>query len=134
MKSLVTGGAGFIGHNLALELKRRGADVSVVDGLQVNNLLSLYCDSTSNAERGLYIDVINERIELLRSMDIPLYVEDARDYARLNMLLGRLKPQVIVFLAAASESTVRRSSWPPVTSVNESQSLYSAASTESHGR
>ena len=34
------GGAGFIGHNLALALARGGAHVEVVDGLQVNNLLS----------------------------------------------------------------------------------------------
>ena len=32
------GGAGFIGHNLALELKKYGADPHVVDGLQVNSL------------------------------------------------------------------------------------------------
>ena len=33
------GGAGFIGHNLALELTRHGAEVHVVDGLQVNHLM-----------------------------------------------------------------------------------------------
>ncbi|SMP82977.1 hypothetical protein SAMN06295888_1664 [Desulfonatronum zhilinae] len=32
------GGAGFIGHNLALHLKQRGAEPHVVDGMQVNNL------------------------------------------------------------------------------------------------
>ncbi len=32
------GGAGFIGHNLALELQRLGAEPHVVDSLQVNNL------------------------------------------------------------------------------------------------
>jgi len=33
MKCLVTGGAGFIGSNLALELSRRGHDVTVLDNL-----------------------------------------------------------------------------------------------------
>ncbi len=28
------GGAGFIGHNLALELKKRGADPHIIDSLQ----------------------------------------------------------------------------------------------------
>ena len=28
------GGAGFIGHHLALALKKLGADVSIIDGLQ----------------------------------------------------------------------------------------------------
>jgi len=31
---------GINGHNLALELKRKGAEVSIVDGLQINNFLN----------------------------------------------------------------------------------------------
>jgi len=34
LKILVTGGAGFIGHNLALYLKKRGYDVIVVDNME----------------------------------------------------------------------------------------------------
>ena len=37
-KIALIGGAGFIGHNLALELKSQGANVEVIDSLQVNNL------------------------------------------------------------------------------------------------
>ena len=98
------GGAGFIGHNLALELSRQGADVSVVDGLQVNNLLSLHGDTGAMAERSLYLSIINERLELLRAARIPLFVEDARDYQRLSLVLGNLKPDVIVLLAAVSHA------------------------------
>ena len=39
-KVTIIGGAGFIGHNLALELDRRGADVDVIDSFQVNNILA----------------------------------------------------------------------------------------------
>ena len=39
-KALLIGGAGFIGHHLALSLKANGFDVAVVDGLEVNNLIS----------------------------------------------------------------------------------------------
>ena len=35
---VLIGGAGFIGHNLALALKAKGAEVSIIDSLQVNNL------------------------------------------------------------------------------------------------
>lgn len=104
-KVLLIGGAGFIGHNLALELKRRGAEVSVLDGLQVNNLLALHCESYQNAVRQLYLQIINERLELLRSAGIPLYVEDARDYLRLSMLLNKINPQVVVLLAAVSHAS-----------------------------
>lgn len=103
---VLIGGAGFIGHNLALELKRRGAHVSVVDGLQVNNLLSLHCDSTNTkVDRDISLQMINERVELLRASEVPLFVEDARDYLRLNVVLGRLEPQVIVLLAAVSHAS-----------------------------
>ena len=34
----IIGGAGFIGHNLALKLSSMGANVSVIDSLQVNNI------------------------------------------------------------------------------------------------
>ena len=38
---LIVGGAGFIGHNLALRLKSLGAKITVLDGLTVNNLYSV---------------------------------------------------------------------------------------------
>ena len=104
-KIVLIGGAGFIGHHLALELKRRGAEVSVVDGLQVNNLLALHCESFTNADRDLYLAIINERIELLRNAGIPIFVEDARDYQRLSMLLGKLNPDAVVLLAAVAHAS-----------------------------
>ena len=39
-KILLVGGSGFIGHNLALELKKKGHQVFVVDSLTINNLRS----------------------------------------------------------------------------------------------
>lgn len=102
---VLIGGAGFIGHNLALELKRRGAEVSVIDGLQVNNLISLYNVRTSPVERELYLSMVNERCDLLRLAGIPLYVEDVRDYARLVSLIDEIKPQVMILLAAVSHAS-----------------------------
>ena len=40
-KIVIIGGAGFIGHNLAIKLKENNFDVSIVDGLEVNNLTSV---------------------------------------------------------------------------------------------
>ena len=40
-KIVLIGGAGFIGHNLALRLQALGAIVDIIDGMQVNNLISL---------------------------------------------------------------------------------------------
>ena len=39
-KITILGGAGFIGHNLALFLKKKGFQIQVIDSLGVNNLKS----------------------------------------------------------------------------------------------
>ena len=39
-KIALIGGAGFIGHNLALALKERGHIPLIIDSLAVNNMLS----------------------------------------------------------------------------------------------
>ncbi len=101
---LIIGGAGFIGHNLALSLKKKGAEVSVLDGLQVNNLLTFASASPELQNRELYLKIINERLDLLRQSNIPLHIQDARDYQALNQILGEIKPQVIVHLAAISHA------------------------------
>ncbi len=102
---VLTGGAGFIGHNLALELKRRGGDVHVVDSLQVNNLIAITHNKDNVPNRDLYLTLINERLELLRQAGIPLHVQDARDYAVMNEILDELQPQTIVHLAAVAHAT-----------------------------
>jgi nucleoside-diphosphate-sugar epimerase len=98
------GGAGFIGHNLALELKRRGAHVDVIDGLQVNNLVQLSAEKIDPVNRALYMRMLNQRIELLRQANIELHPQDARDYHALSRILTDVKPDVIVHLAAVSHA------------------------------
>ena len=39
---LLIGGAGFIGHNLAIKLKNFGHSVKIVDSLAVNNYYSIW--------------------------------------------------------------------------------------------
>lgn len=101
---LLVGGAGFIGHNLALELHRRGAEVGIVDSLHVNNLLSLH-DEAAPAERDLYSLMINERLTLLKVAGIPVFVDDARDYHRLSKHFATFDPDTVVLLAAVSHAS-----------------------------
>lgn len=98
------GGAGFIGHNLALALKARGADVHIVDGLQVNNLLAFASTNVNIMNRDLYARIINERLNLLNQAGVPLYVQDARDYHALTKVLEVIRPQVVVMMAAVSHA------------------------------
>ena len=98
------GGAGFIGHNLALELSSFGAKVHAIDGLQVNNLGAFTSSVNLNSSSSLYINFINERLNLLRQKNIPLHIIDARDYHVLSPCLNSIKPDVVIHLAAVAHA------------------------------
>lgn len=97
------GGAGFIGHNLALELSRLGAEVHIIDSLQVNNL-GAFSNASGDPNKSLYLGLIDERIQLLRNARIPMHVVEARDYHVLSRALGDIKPTEIVQLAAIAHA------------------------------
>ena len=97
------GGAGFIGHNLALDLKSHGADVHIIDSLQVNNL-GAFSNGSDDPSKQLYMQLIYERLAALREINVPLHVVDARDYQVLSRCLGDIKPDVIVQLAAIAHA------------------------------
>lgn len=98
------GGAGFIGHNFALALKERGAEVAVFDSLQVNNLLWFHSHASEAQNRDLYLEMINQRLEMLRKVGVPTMIIDARDYQVFWRMLEQVKPQVVVHLAAVSHA------------------------------
>ena len=53
-------------------------------------------------KKGNYIgQFLNQRMDLLHDSDIEINVEDARNYNVMSMLLGEVKPDVIVQLAAS---------------------------------
>lgn len=101
---VLIGGAGFIGHNLALKLKELKANVAIIDGLEVNNLLAFSSSGDDIPNRELYLNIIQKRLDLLRKAHIPLYVQDARDYAALNHLINRINPNVMIHLAAVAHA------------------------------
>lgn len=98
------GGAGFIGHNMALALKERGAEVEVIDGLEVNHLVHYAATPSSGSNRDLYIRILLERLRLLEEAGIPLRRQDARDYHGLSRVLGEFAPDTIVHLAAVAHA------------------------------
>ena len=100
----IIGGAGFIGHNLALKLKSLGAEPHIVDGLQVNNLGYYTSGYTTDPNAERYISFISERLSLLRQNEIGLHIIDVRDYQLISRTLTSIKPDVIVHLAAISHA------------------------------
>jgi nucleoside-diphosphate-sugar epimerase len=98
------GGAGFIGHNLALALNERGATVEVIDGLEVNHLVHYASLPKSEPNRDLYIKILLQRLDLLSEAGIPLRRQDARDYHGLSRMLNEFAPDTIVHLAAVAHA------------------------------
>src|ERR671917_2044748 len=86
MKTLVTGGAGFIGSNLVDALAERGDDVTVVDDL-----------STGRADN----------LEAARDRGVQLAELDIRDAEAVVEMVERVAPEAIFHLAAQID--VRRS-------------------------
>ena len=117
-KILIIGGAGFIGHNLALKLKSLGAKVSILDGLTINNWYSVKKNNNNLPFPKLSLKILEERFSLLKKNKIPLKIIDARDYHKLSNYINIFKPQVIIHLAAVSHSN--RSNKDPHTTFDHS--------------
>lgn len=100
----IIGGAGFIGHHVALALAEAGAEIEIIDSLQVNNMVSVASSGPEHDLRDLYLRIINERFDLLREAGARLIVQDARDYHLLGRTLDEFKPSVILHLAAVSNA------------------------------
>lgn len=100
----LVGGAGFIGHNLAIQLAELGAKVDVIDGLQVNNLAFFLPRTERPGNRKLYMQLINERLHLMEQDNIDLHVQDARDYHALGKILNAIEPDTVVHLAAIAHA------------------------------
>jgi len=102
---LLIGGAGFIGHHLALKLKDKGANVFIVDGMNVNNVLHFTSTGKNEIDnRKLYLYILNQRIDIIQKNDIPLYVEDARNYHSISSFIDKLKIDIVFHLAAVSHA------------------------------
>ena len=103
-KILIVGGAGFIGHNLAINLKKNGNDILVVDSLEVNNLASIESNVDNIPFPLLSKKIIHERLDLLKKNNIDLKIQDARDYDEISKIVNTYKPDVLLHLAAVSHS------------------------------
>ena len=101
---LIIGGAGFIGHNLALKLKEKNADVSIIDGLTVNNLYAIQQNKLILPYPKLASTILKERQKLLKKAKIKFHIEDARNYYKLSSLFNDIKPQIVIHLAAVSHA------------------------------
>ena len=103
-KVLLIGGAGFIGHNLALKLKKQKYKVYIVDFLKINNLKSL--NKVKPENKDLYKKILEERLKILKDHNIKLINFDCRDYKKVSRTVSKIKPNYIYHLAAVAHANI----------------------------
>jgi nucleoside-diphosphate-sugar epimerase len=102
---MLVGGAGFIGHHLALECRSKGAEVLIVDNMQINNIVKVVSDpSLDEIRRRLYINFLLDRFTLLRESGIKIENVDARQMAELTGSFNEFQPTKAVHLSAISSA------------------------------
>lgn len=104
-KILIIGGAGFIGHNLSLFLKKKNFDVTIVDNFAINNLISLK-KKKKFALKNFYLKLLKERVLLLKKNKIKIIKKDSRNYHSISKVIDKIKPNYIYHLAAVAHANV----------------------------
>jgi len=102
---MLVGGAGFIGHHFALELRRKGAEVMILDHLQINNIVKIVSDTTLDPiRRQLYSNFLLDRFHLLREAGVHLETVDARMFPEFAKAFNTFLPTKAVHLSAISSA------------------------------
>jgi nucleoside-diphosphate-sugar epimerase len=106
---LLVGGAGFIGHNLALELRKLGAEVMIVDNMVVNNLIAnTYDAEREDKQRRVYQNFLEDRFKMMREAGIQLCNGDARIMTDITQYFEEFKPGRVVHMSAISSAVDAR--------------------------
>ena len=106
---MLVGGAGFIGHNLALELRELGVEVMVLDNLMVNSLVANQFESGKDAlQRQLYLNFLLDRLDLMRRAGVVLRNADARNFMDIAQIFTDFQPTKVVHLAAIASAVDAR--------------------------
>lgn len=106
---MLVGGAGFIGHNLALDIAQYGVPVMVVDNLMLNNMVSNVTDTELDPlRRDLNHSFLMQRFDLMREAGIQMYNADARNSSDLAEAFRQFHPTDVVHLSAIASAVDAR--------------------------
>lgn len=101
---MLVGGAGFIGHNLAIGLREIGVETMVVDNLMVNSLIDNVYDGGEPLQRQAYLNFLLDRFEQMRGHGVELRNADARILTDLSQLFDEFQPTKIIHLTAIASA------------------------------
>lgn len=106
---MLIGGAGFIGHNLALKLRELGGTVMVVDNLMINNLVAnAFGENGDGLRHALYANFLDDRFRMMRAAGVALRNADARLLGDLGNAFEEFEPTKVVHLSAIASSVEAR--------------------------
>jgi nucleoside-diphosphate-sugar epimerase len=106
---MLVGGAGFIGHNLALHLGRMNIETMVVDNLMVNSLIeNVFLQEQDQLQKAVYQDFLLDRFGQMRECGIQLRNADARNMMDLARTFEEFQPTKVVHLSAIASSVDAR--------------------------
>lgn len=106
---MLVGGAGFIGHNLAVDLARYGTAVMVVDNLMLNNLVTnVTVDDLDPLRRDLNNSFLMQRFDMMREAGVEMFNADARNSSDLAEAFRQFKPTDVVHLSAIASAVDAR--------------------------
>ncbi|MBT5263501.1 MAG: NAD(P)-dependent oxidoreductase [Rhodospirillaceae bacterium] len=106
---MLVGGAGFIGHNMSLELRRNGIETMVADNMVVNSMVdNAYHDRGDPTKRKLNIHFLMDRFDMMRDAGVEMRNVDARLFSDLAQVFDEFKPTKVVHLSAISSAVEAR--------------------------
>ena len=89
---VITGGLGFIGHNISLELKNKGFDVVIIDNY------------SHNIKTPWHSLIIDERLNLINKSKIRIITADTTKALELEKVILDIKPDKIIHTAAIPDA------------------------------
>ena len=91
-KFLITGGLGFIGHNISVALKDAGFEVVIVDNY------------SHNINHPWHKVIINQRFDIIEKANIPVIVADTTDELQIENSILEVNPDKIIHTAAIPDA------------------------------
>ena len=98
-KILIIGGLVFIGHNLAIYLKKFGYKLKIIDSLLIHNILALKKNPLEYPNPKIAKKFLLDRLKLVKKNNIIFDKLDARNYKRLTKSINKFSPDVVIHLA-----------------------------------